>query len=328
MKKITALLLSLVLVFSLTGCSSVSKDVVAKVNSRVITLAEYNKSFSLFKYQIESMYGPDIWTKDSGSGKTYLEQAKTSILNAIVDDELINQAASKEGIKADTKNVDSQFKQFKDNVDKNAALKKYLKDNNIDDEFIKDKISKQDITAQYKEKFMKTVNVSDAKLKENYDKNIDKYKKEEVKASHILLKIVDDQMKPLAADVVKKAEATANDLLVRIKNGEDFASLAKQYSQDPGSAKNGGDLGYFGRGVMVKVFEDTAFGLKKGEVSGVVKSEFGYHIIKAEDKRENVQKFEEVKTSILSQMQEDSFKEKIKSLEKDGKVEKFEKNIK
>ena len=135
-------------------------------------------------------------------------------------------------------------------------------------------------------------------------------------------------MKPLSADIVKKAETTANDLLVRIKNGEDFASLAKQYSQDPGSAKNGGDLGYFGKGVMVKIFEETAFSLKKGEVSGVVKSDFGYHIIKVEDKRQTTDKFETVKASILAQMQDDEFKAKIKALEKDAKIEKFEKNIK
>ena len=85
-----------------------------------------------------------------------------------------------------------------------------------------------------------------------------------IKCSHILVK--------------KQSEAIA--ILERLKNGESFANLAKQLSIDKASGKKGGDLGFFGRGMMVKPFEDTAFKLEKGQISGPVKTEFGYHIIK------------------------------------------------
>jgi len=81
------------------------------------------------------------------------------------------------------------------------------------------------------------------------------------------------------------ARQKAEDLLKRVRAGEDFATLAKEFSEDPGSRAQGGDLGWFSRGEMVKEFEDAAFALKEGEVSGVVESPFGYHIIKVEEHR-------------------------------------------
>lgn len=87
---------------------------------------------------------------------------------------------------------------------------------------------------------------------------------DKIKCSHILVK--------------KQSEAIA--VLERLKNGESFANLARELSVDRGSGKKGGDLGLFGRGVMVKAFEDAAFKLNKGEISQPVKTEFGYHIIK------------------------------------------------
>jgi parvulin-like peptidyl-prolyl isomerase len=86
----------------------------------------------------------------------------------------------------------------------------------------------------------------------------------------------------------KASRAKIEDLLRRARAGEDFAALAKEFSQDRGSKSGGGDLGWFGRGVMVKEFETAAFALKAGEVSGVVESPFGYHIIKVEERRTQV----------------------------------------
>lgn len=81
------------------------------------------------------------------------------------------------------------------------------------------------------------------------------------------------------AHILVKSEIAAQEVLAKIKNGESFAKLAEQYSLD-GSRKRGGDLGFFGRGEMVKPFEEAAFKLNKGDFSGVVKTQFGYHIIK------------------------------------------------
>jgi hypothetical protein len=83
----------------------------------------------------------------------------------------------------------------------------------------------------------------------------------------------------------KPARAKIEGLLARVRAGEDFAKLASEFSDDPGSKTDGGDLGWFGHGQMVKPFEDAAFALKQGEVSGIIESQFGYHIIKLEERR-------------------------------------------
>ena len=116
--------------------------------------------------------------------------------------------------------------------------------------------------------------VSDAEIKAWYDGHKDRFQQpEERRASHILI-----ASEKIGKD---KARAKAEELLKEIqKNPAAFADLAKKNSDDPGSAAKGGDLGYFGRGMMVKPFEDATFSLKDGEISGIVESDFGFHIIK------------------------------------------------
>lgn len=131
----------------------------------------------------------------------------------------------------------------------------------------------------------KRVKLTDAEIKEYYDKNQKQFEAPvSVKARHILLR-----PDPNAADAAKaKAEAKKKieDLLKKAKAGANFAALAKANSQDPGSARQGGDLGWFQKGIMIKSFEDVAFNLKKGEISDVIETEFGYHIILVEDKKD------------------------------------------
>jgi len=119
-----------------------------------------------------------------------------------------------------------------------------------------------------------TLAVTDAEIKTWYDGHKDRYQvPEERRASHILI-----GAEKLGKD---KAKAKAEALLAEIrKNPAAFADLAKKNSDDPGSASKGGDLGFFGRGAMVKSFEDATMSLKEGEISGVVESDFGFHIIK------------------------------------------------
>ena len=126
-------------------------------------------------------------------------------------------------------------------------------------------------------------------VKAYYEQNLAKFQQDEQRqASHILIKPEPDKAsaRAKAEDVLKQAKAP----------GADFAALAKKYSQDPGSGAQGGDLGTFGRGSMVKAFEDAAFALKEGEISGLVESEFGFHIIKVIGiKGAKVKTFEEMR---------------------------------
>ncbi|KXU87615.1 peptidylprolyl isomerase [Paraburkholderia monticola] len=148
-----------------------------------------------------------------------------------------------------------------------------------------------------------SVQPSDADLKKYYDDNIAHFRTEgEVRASHILIAAPKDAS---AADKAK-AKQKAEELLAQIKAHPDqFAQIAQQNSQDPGSAAKGGDLGYFGRGMIAggQTFDDAVFALKKDEISGIVQTDFGFHIIKVTDVKPTVTKsFDEVKDQIAKEL--------------------------
>ncbi len=152
--------------------------------------------------------------------------------------------------------------------------------------------------------------ITDAKIKERYDQLSSKFKpQDEVRARHILL----------------KTEAEANDVIKQLKGGADFAKLAEEKSKDTGSAKQGGDLGYFVRDAMVKPFSEAAFAMKTGQVSDKpVKTEFGFHVIKVEDKRKSAPPpMAEVKDQIANQLGQEMTNDEVKALEAKAKVEKF-----
>lgn len=145
------------------------------------------------------------------------------------------------------------------------------------------------------------VSVSDADIKSYYDQNAKRYTTDEQRrASHILI----TAPKEAPSKDRSTAKAKADALLAQLrKNPGDFAKLAKENSQDPGSAERGGDLDFFGKGMMVKPFEDAAYKLKKGEISDVVESEFGYHIIQVTDiKPGGVRSLEQVKDEIATEI--------------------------
>ncbi len=151
------------------------------------------------------------------------------------------------------------------------------------------------------DKLMAQVAVSDDEVKSYYQAHGDRYKQpEERRASHILIMANKDA--PAAED--KAARAKVEEVLAQVrKNPSDFAKLATQYSQDPGSAARGGDLDWFGRGLMVPPFEQAAYALKENEISAVVRSDFGYHIIKLTGVRsERVKPFDAVKAEISAEL--------------------------
>jgi peptidyl-prolyl cis-trans isomerase C len=145
-----------------------------------------------------------------------------------------------------------------------------------------------------------------------YKSNPDQFKEPEtVRASHILIGVAKD-----AAPAAKQAARTeAEGVLTRVKAGEDFAALAKQHSKDPGSAAVGGDLNFFPKGQMVPAFDQAAFALSPGQVSELVETQFGYHIIKATEKRPaRLVPFVEAAAQIQEFLEQEQRQEKSKAL--------------
>ena len=156
-----------------------------------------------------------------------------------------------------------------------SAVQKYYDDNKA--QFEEPEQVKAEYLVLSQEALQAQVSVSDAEIKAWYDGHKDRYvQPEERRVSHILLSTEGDAGKDKAG-VQMKAESVLKEVQAAPAK---FAELAKKYSQDSGSAKNGGDLGFFGRGMMDKAFEDAAFGLADGEISGLVQTDYGFHIIK------------------------------------------------
>lgn len=144
-----------------------------------------------------------------------------------------------------------------------------------------------------------TTTVSDDEVKKYYEEHRADYEEEQVNARHILRKFPPNPTPQQEEEVRKKAE----EILKKAKApGADFAALAKEFSEDPGSAANGGSLGWFGRGQMVAPFENAVFALEKGQISDLVKTVYGFHIVKLEEKRQSVKPFEQVAPEIRNEL--------------------------
>ncbi len=227
------------------------------------------------------------------------QQLKNSIVTMMVQDKLIANDIKKNDIKVDDKEVEDALMQSVQNFGGQENFDKTLDDYNMELDKFKETLKKDLMYKKHREWFDENNKVTDDEIKKYFEDNKDEFAK--VDASHIL---VED-------------EQTANDIKSRLDNGEDFASLAKEYSKDTASAQNGGDLGAFAKGQMVKEFEDAAFSMKEGEISAPVKSQFGYHIIKVNSIKDS---FEDSKEEITKKIKDQKYADYIKKLHEESNV--------
>jgi peptidyl-prolyl cis-trans isomerase C len=217
-------------------------------------------------------------------------------MEQLISAELLYQASAKIEIADLDKQIDAKVAlgkaRFKDEQD----FLKAIKDLEMDQKALREYTRRDIMIFRFVDTtFASKTVISDAEARSFYDKNLDKFKQDEmVKASHILIGV--DSAAP--ADDKKKAREKAEKLRKELAGGADFAALAKGNSTCP-SSQQGGDLGFFGKGQMVPAFEKAAFALKPGEISDVVETQFGYHIIKlTERKPAATTDYTEVKTKI------------------------------
>jgi foldase protein PrsA len=208
-----------------------------------------------------------------------------SALENLITYELVNQEAQKQGVAVTDADLDRELNVIKKSMGGEEAFKQALQQYKMSVDDLHTDLQQQ---AQLRKLLSSKINITDEDIKNYYDQNKASFSTpEQVRASHIL--------------VETKEEADA--ILKQLKEGADFATLAKEKSQDPGSKDNGGDLDFFGKGVMDPAFEEAAFSLKVGELSEPVKSSFGYHIIKVTDRKEaSAPTLEEKKADITDKL--------------------------
>ncbi|MDB8789972.1 peptidylprolyl isomerase [Romboutsia sp. 1001216sp1] len=324
MKKLMSVAVAMMVGLSVTACSNSPKGdgTVATVNGQKITVSEYETTLALYKQSVEAMYGKNVWDTEVEKGVKYRDKFKENILDQMINVEVVYEQAKKDNLLPTKEEVDKKYNELKKNIDSDKEYKKDMEKIGANDEFLRTQ-QEQDLAVQnYKEHFDKTIKISDEEMKKYYEDHKKDYYKDEVKASHILVSTQDKNGKPLSDEKKKEAKKKAEDLLKRAKLGEEFSELAKENSDDPGSAAQGGDLGYFSKGMMVPEFEKAAFNLKPGEISDIVESSFGYHIIKVTDKVNEQTPYNDVKDSIKTILLNEKFTEQVTKLTKEAKIEK------
>ncbi len=279
-----------------------SADTVATVNGAKISRADLDREMGRAerRFTLMSQKSPD---------ETEQAKIRMEAMENLVNRELLYQQAKKQQIKVKDADVEAQIEQLKKRLPDQAQFNDALKKMGVTESSLRDDI-KKGLTIQglIQQNFVDKIKISDKEAQKYYDDNPDAFKKpERVKASHILIMVDPGASDADKAEARKKIEAVQADL----KKGADFATLAKEKSQCPSSSK-GGDLGYFSKGQMVGPFEDAAFAMEPGEVSDIVETRFGYHIIKVTDKEPGgTVPFDEVKDRIKEYLTREQVQQKV-----------------
>jgi peptidyl-prolyl cis-trans isomerase C len=267
-------------------------EIVAQVNGGNVTREVYVRSFSNLKNQLQSV-GRSVTSEN-------VEEVKRNLLESIVNTELLYQESENRKMAVDEKDVLAQYAQIRSQFKTDEEFNKSLSHELYTVDELKLEIRKgKMINSLLDADVYGKISVSDEDAKKFYDENGKMFEQPEtLKARHILIKLEENA----DSDAVAKAEEQMKEIVKKQEEGIDFTELAKQYSEGP-SATQGGDLGFFPRGAMVPEFEKAAFALKPGEVSSIVRTPFGLHLIKVEEMREaGVMKFADVKDNVINRL--------------------------
>lgn len=310
---LTAMVVSLIAVSALlmAGCNS-SKNNAATVDGEAITTKALDAEVAKLKLQNPSLFDKNSGGMDEGT-------IRATMLDELIAQQLLNKEAEDKKVSVSdeevTKGVDSLKAGYGDEKQFEDALKTagYTTDS------LKEQVKWQLLSSKLLQKLVPDSAVSEKEAQAYYNKNKASFKVEAAKrSSHILF--------------ASKDEATAKKVLGELKDGADFAAMAKKYSTDEASAKNGGDLGWPTQPYVTE-FQKALDKLDKGEMSELVKSAYGWHIIKVTDVRKaGAQSFDDAKETImqtiLSDKRTQAYQTLVSDLKKKAKIEIFDEKVK
>jgi len=278
-------------------------DIIAEIDGAPISKEGYVLALKGFQRSAKK-FGAKI-------DKQALQKVKKDIIESIISRETFLHQASKENIKADEKVVAEKLAQVKAGFADQKVFKNALKAQGLTEDSLKKEIVKAvTIQSLVEKNILSAIKITDEELRNYYDLNQLEFEKEAmVHASHILAR-ADAKSTP---EEKKKARERIEEIKRKLNEGADFAKLASTQSDDKAAASNAGDLGVFSRGQMVEPFSTAAFSLEPGEISDVVKTQFGYHLIKVSEKvPAKVVPFAEAKDSIRAKLTQKMTSEKIR----------------
>ncbi|WP_353094426.1 peptidylprolyl isomerase [Tissierella praeacuta] len=291
--------LLLALILTISGCTGKEEGIVAKVDGDKITQEEFDSDFQVFKRISEQQLGEDAMSQVGEDGKTLEETLKQKIIEKLIMERIVEKESKKMNIEITSDEIQKQMEEYVKAMGGEEKFDEFLKNNHISKEFFEENLRKELLFNKYRDAFLDDIQINEKEVKKYFEEN-----KEElivVKASHILV----------------KTEEEGKKVLKRLEAGEDFAKVASEVSIDKTSSMQGGSLPYFAKGDMIAEFEEAAFALSPGEISDLVHTEVGYHIIKVEDKKDT---YEALKDDIVKVLKDDKYLEEMKELRNKAKV--------
>ncbi|GAA0346464.1 peptidylprolyl isomerase PrsA [Bacillus carboniphilus] len=231
-------------------------------------------------------------------------------LDMLVTDEMIKLEAKEQKVNVDQKEIDNEINILQESYGGKESFNMALESTGVSLDVLENDIETYLLT---KKLMAPTIEVTEEEMENYFEENKDSFAHlEQVNARHILI----------------KDEETALEVKEKLKAGEDFAELAKEYSTDPGSAQSGGELGYFGKGEMVEAFEEVAFSIEINTISDPVKTEHGYHIIEVTEKKEAKEaNFDEnkevIEETLFNQKMDSQYTTWVEELKSEYEIETF-----
>ena len=252
-----------------------------------------------------------------------MPHSERRVLDELISRELVYQESQKKGIRVPAEDIDKIIIEIKQRYPDEKTFQSILQKMNVTEDGLREQLTHQSAIRMFvDQEIIPKISVTDEQGKKFYDENPQYFRQPEmIHARHILIKVESGATDSEKSAAMKKIEAIKK----RADGGEDFGELAKKESQGP-SAPNGGDLGFFGRGRMVPAFEKAAFELKINEISSVVETNFGYHLIQVLERKDpKMLPFDEVKERIAENLKNQQIQNKMDSyvaeLRKTAKIE-------
>lgn len=301
--KIVLLALTILTMIFAVSCKKADESAVATVNGKAISEKEFTENYKVYELMYKQQLGEEALKKTDKDGVSFKDKLKENILEKLIVDELINQEIDNKKIAITDEELNNLYEQTIKNMGGQEQYEEFLKQQNITDDFIKDSIKKDYKQQKLEEAFYKDNKVTEEEIKDFYDANKERL------------------IKYSLSQIMADNEEDAKKLYDKLEAGEDFAELAKNESSDTYSAANGGNMGEVQASTMPKEFLNAVSTTEIGSYSKVFKSDMGYHIVKVDDKKDQL---EDLRTEIEQTLKSQKFIEYMKDLRANADVKKMD----
>ncbi|MBS5788264.1 MAG: peptidylprolyl isomerase [Clostridioides difficile] len=319
MKKIFYLGIIGLISISLTACSGKS---IATVNDVDITKEQYKKTTTILSVTNDYLNGKTFDDMNKSLDKKGKKDLENMLLSFMIDNELLYQKAKDKGFSPSEAEINSKYEELSEEITSNPSYKKELDKAGVDKDYLLKEISRDLTIEKYRKDFVDKLNISEQEIQDYYKNNKNEFSIPEVDASHILVSTLDKEKKPVNDAEKEKLKEKADKVFTELENGADFEELAKRYSDDKATGKNGGGLGYFTKDSKNAEFTKHVFNLEKGKTSNVFETNYGYHIVRVNDKKNKQLSFEDSRSMIRNKIIDEKFLNHLNSLEKNADIKK------